>query len=553
MSKPLIDVNGNPREQLSDLLKRHSVDCLTCPKAGKCEIQELCARWQPKIKTLPVENENVDLGMLIERHPERCIRCGSCAEFVRAAGEKADTLPISKPVLSPLSGTLIDICPAGALTDKTQKKLIRVWETAAVQSIDVSDAALADIKIETAAGEIVRITPASEMPISDTARFSFDGLRVNRLDRPYVRENGVLKECSWAEALTAVADKLKTVSPQKAAALVGKFADGESMLALRDLLAAFGAHAVEARAGTEYFDGNSRQFHLFNTPFAKIKEADALLTIGVDLSEVLPAIDFVIRQNPMPRKEISDLSALETEKLFDSAKNPMVIVGAGVANRQDAASAFEAIYRFCKQKNVIRDDWNGYNFVSDNTAFVGAAELGLISETPLRPEIAAGKFDFVYLLDDDSVSRADLGDAFVVYQGFCASRAARAADVILPGVAPTEKHATYVDAQGIAKSTAPALPPFGQAREDWKILRALSEYAGTMPLPYDDLDAVRDALAGTSVVFYKRGELASASDESFGTKGELSGETVKSPDYKPDEICKNSARMRALRRERRKP
>lgn len=546
MSKPLIDMNGNPREQLSELLKRHGVDCLTCPKAGACEIQELCARWQPKIKTLPVENENADLGVLLERHPERCVRCGRCAEFIRALGEESDALPPSKPVASLLSGTLIDVCPAAALTDKTQKKLVRAWETMAVQSVDTTDCALSPVKIETAEGEIVRVSPASDMLVSDKARFSFDGLRVNRLDRPYRRADGVLKECSWTEALQAVAAKLTEVVPEKRAALIGKFADCESMLALRDLLA---ATAVDARAGTEYVDG-CRQARLFNTPFARIGESDALLTIGVDLPSVLPAVDFLIRQNPMPRKEITDLSALESETLFDAAKNPMLVVGAGVANRSDAAAACDLIYRFCKQKNVIRDDWNGFNFASDNTAFAGAAELGLITETPLRPEIADGKFDFVYLLDDDSVSKADLGNAFVVYQGFYASRAARAADVIFPGVAPTEKHATYVDAQGIAKSTAPVLPPFGLAREDWKILRALSEYAGTRPLPYDDLDAVRDALAGESVIFYNRGEPAPAPDEAFGKQGVLSGDAVKTPELKPDEICKNSARMRALRRER---
>ena len=540
-------MNGNPREQLSELLKRHAVDCLTCSKAGACEIQDLCARWQPKIKTLPVEAENVDLGVLLKRHPERCVRCGRCAEFIRSLGEESETLPPSKPVMSLLSGTLIDICPAAALTDKTQKKLVRAWETVAVQSVDTTDCALSPVKIETAEGEIARVSPASDMPVSDKARFSFDGLRVNRLDRPYLRADGVLKECSWTEALQAVAAKLNAVAPEKRAALIGKFADCESMLALRDILT---TTAVDARAGVEYVDKNSRQFHLFNTPFSRIGEADALLTIGVDLPSVLPAVDFLIRQNPMPKKAITDLSALESETLFDAAENPMLIVGAGVANRSDAAAAFDLIYRFCKQKKVIRDDWNGFDFVSDNTAFVGAAELGLITESPLRPEIADGRFDFVYLLDDDSVSKADLGGAFVVYQGFYASRAARAADVIFPGVAPTEKHATYVDAQGIAKSTAPVLPPFGSAREDWKILRALSEYAGTRPLPYDDLDAVRDALAGESVIFYKRGEPAPAADEAFGKQGELSGDAVKTPESKPDEICKNSARMRALRRER---
>ncbi|HBO59083.1 MAG TPA: hypothetical protein DD624_04150 [Alphaproteobacteria bacterium] len=548
MSKPLIDADANPREQLSDLLKRHSVDCLVCPKAGACEIQDLCARWRPKIKTLPAELENFDLGMLIERHPERCIRCGRCAEFVKSLGEEATALPVSKPVMSPLSGTLIDICPAAALIDKTQKKLVRAWETEAVQSIDTTDCALAPVKIETYRGEIVRIVPADGGLISDKARFSFDGLRVNRLDRPYRRVDGVLKECSWDEALKAVAERLN--GGVKAAALIGKYADCESMLALRDLFAAFESHAIDARAGTEYFDAGSRQFHLFNTPFSRIKEADALLTIGVDLSAVLPASDFLIRQNPMPKKEIKDLSALESETLFDAAEKPMLIVGAGVSERADAAAAFDLIYRFCKQKNVIRADWNGYNFASDNTAFAGAGELGLMCETPLRPDIRENKFDFVYVLNDDSVSKAELGGAFVVYQGFYASRAARAADVIFPGVAPTEKHATYVDAQGVAKSTAPVLPPFGQAREDWKILRALSEYTVKMPLPYDDLAAVRDYLAGVGLPFYKRGELCAAEDVPFGKKGEVLPDLVDIPAFKPDEIFKNSARMRALRRER---
>ena len=211
MSKPLIDMDSNPREQLSDLLKRHSVDCLLCPKAGACEIQKLCARWQPKIKTLPSDGENFDLGLLIERHPERCIRCGRCAEFVRSLGEEAETLPISKPVMSPLSGTLIDICPAAALTDKTQKKLVRTWETEAVQSIDTTDCVLASVKIETYRGEIVRIVPAGGEPVSDKARFSFDGLRVNRLDRPYKRVDGILKECSWDEAFRTVAERLDNV------------------------------------------------------------------------------------------------------------------------------------------------------------------------------------------------------------------------------------------------------------------------------------------------------------------------------------------------------
>ena len=548
MSKPLIDMDSNPREQLSDLLKRHSVDCLLCPKAGACEIQKLCARWQPKIKTLPADGENFDLGLLIERHPERCIRCGRCAEFVRSLGEEAETLPISKPVMSPLSGTLIDICPAAALTDKTQKKLVRTWETEAVQSIDTTDCVLASVKIVTYRGEIVRIVPAGGEPVSDKARFSFDGLRVNRLDRPYKRVDGILKECSWDEAFRTVAERLDNGA--KAAALIGKYADCESMLALRDLLAEFGSKAIEARAGAEYVDKNSRQFHLFNTPFSRIKDADALLTIGVDLQTVLPAVDFWIRQNPMPKKEITDLSALESETLFDTAKNPMLIVGAGIAERADAAAAFDLIYRFCKQKNVIRDDWNGYNFAADSAALVGAGELGLICETPIRSEIRENKFDFVYVLNDDSVSKADLGGAFVVYQGFYASRAARAADVIFPGVAPTEKHATYVDAQGIAKSTAPALPPFGQAREDWKILRALSEYTAKMPLPYDDLTAVRDYLAGVGMPFYKRGELCAAEDAPFGEAGDILQDLVNIPEFKPDEIFKNSARMRALRRER---
>ncbi len=555
------------RARAAELFSSHPADCATCVKAGNCDIQKICARYRPEIHSENVVCKTQKLLDWIDVTPQKCIRCGRCAAFLKKAGiirTDTDVPPKHCPPFL-LSGTLIDLCPSAALTDALTSKLTRSWETIKINSIDVTDAVGAGIKVETTKQhEIVRISPAPGCLISDKARFCSDGLHINRLDRPYARINGRLKECSWTEAFVTIASKIKETAPEKTAALIGDFADCESMLALKDLFALIGAKAIDARTDSQmYLDLNSRQSRLFNTPFSRIKDADFLLSVGARISDLAPAVGWQLRQNKMPKafvglneeadlpyevlgatpqvlKDILNGSGIGAVML-KRARKPMIVVGPSVLRRNDAAAVMDLICRICAKYDVIRSDWNGYNFLSQKTTLIGAAELGMITAEPLRPKIEKGDFDFVYLLNEDTVSRSQSGNAFTVYQGVYASRAAQDADVILPGLAFSEKKATYVNAEGRAQSTAVVSPPFGMAREDWKILRALSEYLGTAPLPYDDLEDIRDYLAGENVIFYNRGEITAADNVSFGTPGE----TEETPFYArddifDDELCRQS-------------
>ncbi len=561
------------RARAAELFAGHPAACAVCVKAGDCDIQKICAAFQPEIQSVPAAGKKRRLLDWIDVTPQKCIRCGRCAAFLKKAGvaRQDETTP---PVFCPpflLSGTLIDLCPSAALTNAAAKKLTRPWETVKTKSIDVTDAVGSAVEMETLQGEIVRVTPAEPGGlISDKARFCLDGLRINRLDRPYARIDGRLKECSWTEAFVTIASKIKSVPPEKTAALIGDFADCESMLALKDLFALTGAKAIDARPDdTMYFDLNSRQSRLFNTPFARIKEADALLSIGARVCDLAPAVGWLLRGNKMPKAFVGGSAVPGYDVLGDSprvlndilngtgsgalmlkrAEKPMIIVGPSVLQRADAAAIMDLVCRICAKYNVIRGDWNGYNFLHGKATLAGALELGLVSPEPLRPKIKNGEFDFVYLLNEDGISRRDLGGAFTVYQGIYASAAAQDADVVLPALAFTEKRATYVNAEGRAQSTAVVSPPFGMAREDWKILRALSEHLGTAPLPYDDLEDIRDYLAGENIIFYNRGEIAAADNVAFGTPGPVS-ETplVAGGSIFDDELCRQSEYAAVLKR-----
>ncbi|MBR1778459.1 MAG: molybdopterin-dependent oxidoreductase [Alphaproteobacteria bacterium] len=555
------------------LFSGHPADCTVCPKAGDCVIQQICIRYRLDFDPNKKPVRKRKLLDWIDCAEEKCIKCGRCVSFLKKAGVNNDeTMPPSSCPPFSLSATLIDKCPAAALSDASETELWRPWELQRVQSIDVTDGVGTKINIDTAHGQIMRVVPADpDGLISDKARFCLDGLRFNRLDRPYMRVDGQLKECSWNEALTAVAAKIKAVSADRMTGLIGDYADCESMLALSDLFTLKGAKAIDARPAEEmYFDLHSRQSHLFNTPFSRIEEADAVLSVGAAVNAQAPAVGWHLCQKSLPmgfvgRRQDADLpyemlsqtpliledilnGAGHGASLLRQAKKPMIIVGASVMLRPDAAAVLDLVSRICVSYNVIRDDWNGYNFLIDKTTVLGALELGLISETPVRSKIRNGGADFVYLLNEDKFRHVDFPNTFVVYQGIYASEAAQSADVVLPGLAFTEKQATYVNAEGRAQSTAVVLPPFGLAHEDWKILRALSEYLGTAPLPYNDLDGIRDCLAGKSVIFYERDKIHAAENIPFGAPGTLLDTPVSVVcELFDDELSRQSERAQMLR------
>ena len=566
------EVREAVRTRAAELFKDHPAACAGCVKAGGCAVQDICAAYQPDLPAKKKTKRSVKLLDWLECDGEKCVGCGRCAAFLKKIGVgDGETVPPASCPAFPYSGTLADICPAGALTEVVPE-LACPWEIRHVRSIDVTDCVGAEIDIQVAGRKIVRANPVRpDGLISDKARFCLDGIGTKRADRPYKRVDGKLKACSWTEALQTVADKIKSVPANKMAALIGDYADCESMLALRDLFALKGANAIDARPREEmWFDLKSRQSYLFNTSFDRIGEADALLCVGADVDALAPAVAWRLRQNPMPKAFVGkkpdfclpydivseNISALEdvlngsgdVAALLKRAKKPMIIVGFPVLKRPDAAAVMDLIYKISSLFGVIRDDWNGYNFLTGKVSVLGALELGLISEEPLAPRIRKGQFDFVWLLNEGRFHHGDAPDAFVVYQGFFLSEAAETADVVLPALSFAEKRATYLNAQGQAQSTSPALPPFGQAREDWKILRALSEYLETAPLPYDDLDEIRDALGGKSVVFYEREKVHKAENTPFGKAGTLSDEPCAGGvDLFSDELSRYSERGRILR------
>lgn len=561
------------KNRAEKLLAEHPAECCVCPKSGKCAIQEICLKYAPDIKPSAGVSHKRRLLDWIDCSDEKCVGCGKCVSFLKKAGiGDYDVMP---PRFCPpfsLSGMLLDICPAGVFTDAAASEPWRSWDVRRVRTIDVTDGLCAQIDISAANGKIINVSSLGNgRPVSDKVRFCLDGLGVNRIDRPYMRMNGRLKECSWPQALTAVAVKMKTTSSDRMAALIGDYADCEAMLALSDLFALKGAKSIDARPFPEmYFDTDSRQFGLCNTPISRLDEADAVLSIGALLSVQAPSAGWILNGKKRPagfigRKQDMDLPyewlSQSPEILEDilagtgrgasilrQARKPLVIVGSSVMKRTDAAAIMDLVYKICSFYGVIREDWNGYDFLNDKVSVFGAAELGLVSKVPVRKKIAEGRTDFIYLLNEDRFQRSDAPDAFIVYQGIHASEAAKDADVVLPALAFTEKCATYVNAEGMAQSTSVVLPPCGNSREDWKILRALSEYLGTAPLPYNDLDGIRDRLAGRSVVFYERGKIHPAENIPFGAAGTLSDEPLSSSsDLFDDELSRQSENAKMLR------
>lgn len=573
------------------LLARHPAGCPTCQKSGDCLLQEVCFEYGKDSsdlkKKISVEEQN--LGPLVRTDLKKCILCMKCLHFLdNLAGihemslmgrsDSTQLKAFSKGVLGTmLSGNLIDLCPAGALTDKTAEFLWRPWEMTRLPSIDVMDGVCSPIYIDVVQGKIARIVPRAELLtndrwISDKARFSFDGLGQNRIDRPYVRIDGVLQEASWTEALMTIASKMKDADPKRIAGLIGDFADCESMMALYEFMDSLGVKSVEVRTGGLTFDISCRQSWLFNTTLSRLDEADALLMIGTDIRLEAPLVNLRIKGNPMPTALLgekadqgypyqylgNDPTVLEKilkgthpfASVLKKAQRPMIIVGEDVLAREDAQAILETIYQINKTYAVITEGWNGYNLLQRKVSVIGGLEMGLVRQEPLLPQITGGEYDVVYLLNEDNLSREDLGKAFVIYQGIYASKAARSADVILPGLAYTEKHATYVNIEGRAQSTEPVLPPVGSAREDWKILRALSAYF-EKPLPYDDLNEVRDHLGGYSIIFYKRGDPSAAEDKPFGTAGKISAIPFSLSEkrfFESDMITASSKNMQALKK-----
>ncbi|KAI9184176.1 ndufs1 NADH-ubiquinone oxidoreductase subunit [Blastocladiella emersonii ATCC 22665] len=551
------------------LLANHPLDCPICDQGGECDLQDQSVRYGGDRSRFaePVGKravEDKDLGPLVKTTMTRCIQCTRCVRFANeiagvpdlgTSGRGNDTqigTYVEKALASEMSGNLVDLCPVGALTSKPYEFKTRPWELRKVESVDVLDAVGSNIRVDARGVEVLRILPRendeiNEEWISDKTRFAYDGLRRQRLTTPLVREGDKFVPATWEEALKVVADAANAASPKDMVAVAGDHADAESLVALKDWFNRMGAErlAVDSVAPGAV---DVRASYLFNPAIANVEQADAVLLIGTNPRHEAPIINTRLRKGWLAGSEIAlvgpkpelnydvhhlGATAKSLAQLIDgshpfaetlaAAKKPMIVIGSGVYNHADREYILSAVQQLVQDKvpALAQPEWNGVAVLQRAAAHVAAFDAGF----------ANGKVDgaqFVYLLNADNVDAKDIpADAFVVYQGHHGDAGAQLANVILPGSAYTEKNATYVNTEGRAQHTTAAVSAPGAAREDWTIIRALSEVAGN-PLPYDDVEAVRDRMAEVSptLVAYHGREPATAVSVTAAIQAALAGKAA---------------------------
>jgi NADH-quinone oxidoreductase subunit G len=535
---------------LEFLLINHPLDCPICDQGGECDLQDQtmaygfdASRFQDNKRAV----EDKYLGPLIGTYMTRCIHCTRCVRFMTevagveelgAIGRGEDmeiTTYLERGLLSNLSGNVVDLCPVGALTSKPYAFMARPWELTKTPSIDTMDALGSAIRVDSRGREVMRILPRvndaiNEEWISDKTRHVWDGLRTQRLDRPYIRRNGKLVPADWDEAFKAIAAKLKELHGSRFAAIAGDLAGVEEMFALKLLADALGSANIDCRQdGAKLHPGLGRATYLFNSTIAGIDEADAFLLVGTDPHLEAPVLNARLLKSirhafgarpvgligqetdltypydylgagPETLAEIANGNHRFANKL-EAAERPMLILGQGMLARPDGAGVLALAAKAAIAIGAIKPAlaWNGFNLLHNAAARVGGLDLGFVPGAGGRDVEAIldgatqGNIEAVYLLGADEIDMALLGDAFVIYQGSHGDAGAHRADVILPGAAYTEKSAIYVNTEGRAQITARATFPPGEAREDWKIVRALSEVLGKT-LPFDTVQELRAKL-----------------------------------------------------------
>jgi NADH-quinone oxidoreductase subunit G len=518
------------------LLINHPLDCPICDQGGECDLQDQAMAYGIGGSRYAENKRAVDekyLGPLIKTAMTRCIQCTRCVRYMTevagveelgAIGRGEDmeiTTYLERGMMSEMSANVVDLCPVGALTHRPWAFAARPWELRKTESIDVMDAVGSAIRVDCRGREVVRILPrnndaVNEEWISDKTRHVADGLRTQRLDRPYIRKNGRLEPASWDEALALVAAKLKAAKPERIAAFAGDLAGAEEMFALKDLLARLGSDKMECRQDGAKLDPRlGRASYLFNSTIQGIDEADAVLLVGTNTRLEAAVLNARIRRRwrassvaialigeradftypydflgagPQTLKEVLDGKHSFAAALRE-AKRPVVIVGAGAAARADGAAVLSAAAKLALGGG--RDaGWNPFNVLHTAASRVAGLDLGFV---PGKSGIDPAALEVVYLLGADEVDMTRFKSAFVIYQGSHGDAGAERADVVLPGAAYTEKSATFVNLEGRAQTTQRAAFPPGDAKEDWTILRALSAHAGHT-LPYDTLPALRAAM-----------------------------------------------------------
>lgn len=529
------------------LLINHPLDCPICDQGGECDLQDItvshgCGRNRFDLNKRAVVDK--DMGPLIKTHMTRCIHCTRCVRFAHEIagtselgtlhrGEHMEiTTLLDTAITSELSGNLIDICPVGALTNGPYAFHGRPWELTKTPSIDVMDAVGSHIRIDTKGPfEVMRILPRAcdainEDWISDKTRFAYDGLKYQRLDRPYIRnKQGKLEPTSWNVALEHTAKTLTSVKGDEVAAITGDLCDIESMFSLKKLMEGLGSPHLESRWNGSTLIPKTRGDYLFNTTIEGIEKADVILLIGTNprveaslinarikkrtwqggiaIGVVGKAVDLTydyehLGENPSDLSFLAKKNHPFTQKL-STAKCPLIILGQAVFTHPAATAIEDCVKDFATANGVIRDDWNGYNVLSTTASMVGAFDLGFLPHVKgsnihnIYEQTEKGTIKVIYNLGCDQLDFERLNNTWMIYQGHHGDEGARHAHIVLPGCAYTEKNALFVNTEGRVQQTLQATQAPGDAKVDWTILYELAT-ACNIDLPFKDSTSLYKSL-----------------------------------------------------------
>ncbi len=531
------------------LLINHPLDCPICDQGGECDLQDQAMAYGVSGSRFHENKRAVEdkyMGPLIKTSMNRCIHCTRCVRFTTEVagiselgllgrGEDAEITPyLERALTSELQGNVIDLCPVGALTSKPYAFNARPWELTKTESVDVMDAVGSAIRVDSRGREVMRVLPRineaiNEEWISDKTRFHWDGLKSQRLDRPYVRKGGKLQPATWEEAFAAVAARIKKAG-NKVGAIAGDLAAVEEMYALKGLLASLGSGMTDVRPAMSGIDPSMpRSAYIFNPGIAGIEEADAIVIIGSNPRKEASVLNARIRKTWRAKglpvavigeqadltydytylgsglETLADLAAGKGEfaEVLKNAQRPLIIVGEGAVShatlgKQAGRDTIALAAKLATGANVA-EGWNGFALLHNAASRVGGLDIGFVPHDGgvcSADQIALagkGELDVLFLLGADEYDTSAMGKAFVVYIGSHGDKGAHRADVILPGAAYTEKSGTYVNTEGRVQVTTRAVFPPGDAKEDWAIIRALSGAVGK-PLAYNSLTELRRAI-----------------------------------------------------------
>ena len=506
------------------LLTNHPLDCPVCDQGGECDLQDQ-SMYYGVDKSRFKENKRYvsekNMGPLIKTQMTRCIHCTRCIRFItEVAGVpelgaigRGENMQIStyleQSMESELSANVIDLCPVGALTSKPYVFEARPWELKKTETIDVMDAVGSNIRVDTYGWEVKRVLPRineeiNEEWISDKTRYACDGLKNQRLDTPYIKNNNKLEKTSWSEVYKKIFEKISETPSDKIAGITGDMNNMETLFSIKEFFEKIiKSKNLDSRSDDFYVNSNERMNYVFNTKIEGLEESDLILLIGTnprfeatilnsrirkaylknktkiysvgDLGDLTYPYE-VLDNNTKLIKDIINNKNVMSEKIINS-KKPTIIIGQSILKMKSGIYIFEEIKKYLLKNSKISNDWNSLNVLSRNASTVGAYDLDILSskngENITLKKIQENQFKIIFLFGQDDL-KFKKSKEFIIYIGSHGNKGAEISDIILPGVAYTEQDGYFTNLEGKIQKAYKASYPPGDSKEDWKIINELS-------------------------------------------------------------------------------